>query len=124
MRGAGGRLGSLVDSESFQEGYAMAEALYRSARALVFESWRSVEDHIARHGRAESRLLTAVQLAMCHMAWASTEAADFAYKAGGGVSLRSGALQRAFRDCLAGRQHVRVSKAVSAACAREMLSRA
>ena len=58
---------------------------------------------------------------MHHMAWASTEAAEFAYKAGGGVSLRDGPLQRAFRDTLAGRQHIRVSAAVLRGCARDLL---
>jgi alkylation response protein AidB-like acyl-CoA dehydrogenase len=118
-----GRSGALADSESFQEGYGMAEAQYRAARALVFESWRTIEERVASNrpiGRAE---ISAVHLAMYQMAWASTEAAEYAYKAAGGVSLRDGPLQRAFRDVLAGRQHIRVSTAVLRGCARDLLTR-
>jgi hypothetical protein len=112
---------SLAESESFLEGYGMAEAQYRAARALVFESWRAVEERVAASRPIERSHITAVHLAMHQMAWASTQAAEYAYKAGGGVSLREGPLQRAFRDVLAGRQHVRVSAAVLRSCARDLL---
>ena len=56
--------------------------------------------------------INATHLAMYQIAWASTAAAEYAYKADGGVSLREGPLQRAFHATLAGRQHVRVSAAV------------
>jgi indole-3-acetate monooxygenase len=121
-RGKGGRAGRLADSESFQEGYGLAEAKFRAARALVFESWRAVEQRAAAGLAIERGHVSELSLAMHHMAWASTEAAEFAYKAGGGVALREGPLQRAFRDTLAGRQHVRVSAGVLRACARELLS--
>ena len=117
-RGSGG----LADSESFQEGYGMAEAHYRAARALVFESWRTIEERVARDRPIERGHISAVHLAMHHMAWASTAAAEYAFKAAGGVSLRAGPLQRAFRDTLAGRQHIRVSTAVLRACARDLLA--
>jgi hypothetical protein len=117
-----GQSSSLIDSESFQEGYGQAEAHYRAARALVFESWRTIEEAVARNRPIERAQISAVHLAMYHVAWASTEAAEYAYKAGGGVSLREGALQRAFRDTLAGRQHIRVSTAVLRACARDLLA--
>ena len=118
-----GRAGALNDSESFQEGYGLAEAQYRAARALVFESWRTIEERVVNNRPIERAHVSALDLAMCHMAWASTEAAEFAYKAAGGVSLREGPLQRAFRDTLAGRQHIRVSSAVLRACARQLLTR-
>ncbi len=117
-----GRSGNLVDSESFQEGYGMAEAHYRAARALVFESWRTIEERVARNRPIERAHISATHLAMHHMAWASTAAADYAFKAAGGVSLREGPLQRAFRDTLAGRQHVRVSASVLRGCARDLLA--
>jgi len=56
-----------------------------------------------------------------NLASASTEAATFAYQAGGGTNLRQGALQRAFRDTFAGRQHARVSGTVMRANMRTLL---
>lgn len=117
-----GRAGLLADSESFQEGFGLAEAQYRAARAFVFESWRTIEERAASHLPIERSQVSALSLAMCQMAWASTEAAEFAFKAAGGVSLRDGALQRAFRDTLSGRQHIRVSAGVLRACARDLLA--
>lgn len=114
--------GRLIDSESFQEGYARAEAHYRAARAFVFESWRTIEERAASGLSTDPTHITALTLAMCQMAWASTEAAEFAFKAAGGVSLREGPLQRAFRDTLSGRQHIRVSAAVLRGCARDLLN--
>ncbi|HKP58516.1 MAG TPA: acyl-CoA dehydrogenase family protein [Polyangiales bacterium] len=119
----GGRSGALADSESFQEGYGLAEAQYRAARALVFESWRTIEERVAADRQVERAHITAVHLAMYQMAWASTAAGEYAYKAAGGVSLREGPLQRAFRDVLAGRQHIRVSTSVLRACARDLLTK-
>ncbi|MDD9943147.1 MAG: acyl-CoA dehydrogenase family protein [Myxococcales bacterium] len=120
--GGPGRARTLADSESFQEGFGMAEAHYRAARALVFENWRAVEARLASGRAVEPSHVSAVHLAMHQMAWASTAAAEFAYKAGGGVSLRDGPLQRAFRDTLAGRQHIRVSPAVLRSAARDLLA--
>jgi alkylation response protein AidB-like acyl-CoA dehydrogenase len=113
--------GGLADSESFQEGYGTAEAQYRAARAYVFECWAAIEERVAHDRAIEREHISAVHLAMYQMASASTAAAEYAYKAAGGVSLREGPLQRAFRDVLAGRQHVRVSTAVLRACARDLL---
>jgi len=119
-----GPSGGLLDSETFQNDYGLAEARYRAARALIFETWRSIERRAERGVTIESSHIAEAQLAMWNMAAASTEAAEFAYKAGGGVSLRDGPLQRAFRDTLAGRQHARVSAAVMRASVREILEEA
>ncbi|MCK9494307.1 MAG: hypothetical protein M0R75_02270 [Dehalococcoidia bacterium] len=111
----------LTDSETFLDGYAAAEAGYRAARALVFETWRAIEHRIALGAAVDVGHIAAAQVAMCHLASASTDAATFAYQAGGGTSLRQGALQRAFRDTFAGRQHARVSGAVMRANMRTLL---
>ena len=119
-----GAPGSLTESESFQEGYGMAEAKYRAARAFVFETWSEAERQAKTKGALEPGHLALLQMAMHHMAWASTEAAEYAYKTAGGVSLRAGPLQRAFRDCFAGRQHVRVSNLVLRTASKELLNHA
>src|SRR5262249_60174062 len=45
----------------------------------------------------------------------------FAYKAGGGISLRPSLLQRAYRDLHAGTQHVFLSDQIYQECARVLL---
>lgn len=114
--------GGLTESESFLDGYADAETSYRAARALVFEAWRDMERRLALGTAVEFRHVAEVQMAMCHLASVSTDAAAFAYKAGGGTSLRAGALQRAFRDTFAGRQHARVSAQTMRVSVKELLS--
>jgi hypothetical protein len=52
------------------------------------------------------------------------EIANFAYKYGGGVSLRAGALQRGFRDIHAGAQHILTSPVLLRECGRELLGAA
>ncbi|MGE3075460.1 MAG: hypothetical protein AB7N24_17225 [Dehalococcoidia bacterium] len=118
-RGVGS--GTLSESETFLDGFGLAEAKYRAAKALVFETWSEIERLTDAGQPIGQTLIAETQLAMCHMAWASTEAAEFAYKAGGGAALRSGPLQRAFRDTLAGRQHVRVGAHVLRGAATALL---
>ncbi|MEZ5375157.1 MAG: hypothetical protein R2733_01505 [Acidimicrobiales bacterium] len=121
---AADRPGTPLGGDAFLERYGQGEALYRAARALVFERWREVEGELERSPDRPigPRQLSSLQLAMYHMAWASTEVAEMAYKSGGGIALRDGPLQRAFRDCMAGRQHAQVSNAVVSACGRSLLS--
>jgi alkylation response protein AidB-like acyl-CoA dehydrogenase len=111
-RGGRGRTGSLAESESFHEQYAKAEAGYRAARALVYETWRDVRDTLDRGDRMSMAQQTAVRLAMTHMQWASHEVAEYVYTASGTLALRAGTLQRLFRDMHAGTQHLVASPSV------------
>jgi len=119
-RAKAGRAGALADSDSFQESYAKAEATYRSARALVFETWADVLDTLERGDRPTTRQHTLIRLAMAHSTWAAHDVAMFVYKAGGTTALRSGTLQRLFRDMHAGTQHVTSSPPVFRAAGREL----
>lgn len=112
VRGGIGRTGSLAESESFQEQYAKAEAAYRSARALVYETWAGVRDSLNRGDSLTHEQHTLMRLAMAHITWASHEVAEFMYTASGTVALRAGTMQRLFRDMHAGTQHLVASPKV------------
>jgi alkylation response protein AidB-like acyl-CoA dehydrogenase len=115
-----GRPGSLATSESFLEQYAKAEAVYRSARALVFESWRGVSETLDRGERLSARQHSMIRLAMAHVTWSAHEVATFVYRATGTTALRAGTIQRLFRDMHAGTQHLVASPVVYRALGREL----
>jgi alkylation response protein AidB-like acyl-CoA dehydrogenase len=115
-----GRAGALVDSDAFHDGYAKAEATFRAARAFVFESWRDVEDSIAKGEPISVRQHTLIRLALTHLTASLHEIANFVYLSAGTTSLRRGTLQRLLRDVHAGTQHVTSSPPVVQACGREL----
>ncbi|HLH30083.1 MAG TPA: acyl-CoA dehydrogenase family protein [Terriglobia bacterium] len=115
-----GRSGSMADSDAFQEGYAKAEMTYRSARALVYESWQDVTDTLRRGDKLSVRQHTLIRLAMANATWSAQEVAAFAYKTAGTVALRAGTLQRLFRDMHAGTQHITSAPGVIRATGREL----
>ena len=59
VRTRGGRAGTQSTSESFLEQYAKAEGTYRAARALVYETWNEVTQHLERGDRPNVRLQSA-----------------------------------------------------------------
>jgi alkylation response protein AidB-like acyl-CoA dehydrogenase len=120
VRGKMGRAATQASSDAFQEEYAKAEATYRSARALVFESWGDVKETLDRGDRLSVRQHTLVRLAMAHVTWASHAVSTFVYKTAGTTALRSGTIQRLFRDMHAGTQHVVASPPVYRAVGREL----
>jgi alkylation response protein AidB-like acyl-CoA dehydrogenase len=115
-----GRPGAQSESDSFQEGYAKAEAQYRSARAFVFEAWGDISDSLYRGDPISVRQHTLMRLSMANVNWASQAVGEFAYRAAGTTALRSGTLQRLFRDIHAGTQHLVTSPPVYKAVGREL----
>jgi alkylation response protein AidB-like acyl-CoA dehydrogenase len=115
-----GRPGTLASSTSFQEQYAKAEATYRSARALVYETWGDIHETLARGDRLSVRQHTLMRLALAHATWSSHEVAMFAYTASGTLALRSGTMQHLFRDMHAGTQHITSAPPVFGAIGREL----
>ncbi len=61
-----------------------------------------------------------MRLAMANATWSSHEVADFVYKSAGTVALRSGTLQRLFRDMHAGTQHITAAPLVFRGAGREL----
>jgi alkylation response protein AidB-like acyl-CoA dehydrogenase len=106
VRGGVGRTGSLASSDAFLERFAKAEATYRAARALVYETWHEVAATLERGDPPDRRQHTLLRLSMAHVTWACHDVAEFAYTAAGTLALRAGTLQRLFRDMHAGTQHV------------------
>jgi hypothetical protein len=75
---------------------------------------------LARGDRLSTRQHTLIRLAMAHATWSAHEATMFAYTTVGTVALRSGTLQRLFRDMHAGTQHVTSSPPVFQAIGRDL----
>ena len=115
-----GRPGAQADTDSFQEGYANAEAKYRAARALVYETWSDVRDTLDRGDRLSVRQHTLIRLALTNITWSLHDVAMFVYAAGGTTALRDGTIQRLVRDVHAGTQHVTSSPPVIRLCGREL----
>jgi alkylation response protein AidB-like acyl-CoA dehydrogenase len=115
-----GRPGTLAESASFQEQFANSEAVYRSARAFVYETWNDVNATLARGDKPSVRQHSLIRLALAHATWSAHDAALFAYKAAGTSALRAGTLQHLFRDMHAGTQHITSAPPVYAAIGREL----
>jgi alkylation response protein AidB-like acyl-CoA dehydrogenase len=113
-----GRVGSLGDNQAFQGEYAMAEAKYRAARALVYETWNDIQDTLRRGDTLSAQQNTLTRLALQHATWTVAEVCMFVYTAAGTTALRSGVIQRFFRDMHAGTQHMTSSPPVRQACGR------
>jgi alkylation response protein AidB-like acyl-CoA dehydrogenase len=114
------RAGALAESESFFESFAKAEAGYRAARAMVYETWQRNQETLDRGDRLSTRERTLAWLALNHATWTVAEVCRFAYTVAGGTSLRRSTLQRLFRDVHAGTQHVTSGPAILRACGREL----
>ena len=116
--GPNSRLG---DSEGFQEDFAYAEAQYASVRTLAYQTWCDTERVLESGQALTRRQITLVRLALNIATSAVHDICLFAYKAGGGISLRASPIQRYYRDMCAGMQHMHVSRTVLRDCGREML---
>jgi alkylation response protein AidB-like acyl-CoA dehydrogenase len=120
VRSGIGRSGTLANSDGFHEQYAKAEGTYRSARALVYETWSNVKQALERGEKLDVRQHTTLRLALAHLTWSCHEVAEFVYKSAGTVALRAGTIQRLFRDMNAGTQHITSAPPVFRAVGREL----
>jgi alkylation response protein AidB-like acyl-CoA dehydrogenase len=120
VRERGGAAGPQGSSPSFQEEYAKAEGRFRAARALVYETWNDIVASLERNEPLTVRQHSLMRLAMANVTWSAHGAAEFAYRAAGTTGLRSGTIQRLFRDMHAGTQHVTSSPPVFQKIGREL----
>jgi len=101
-----GRPGSLADSDAFHGDFAAAEGKWRAARALVYETWHEGEETLRRGDTLSPDLQTRTRLALHHATWTVQDVCMWVYIASGTTGLRSGTIQRFFRDINAGTQHM------------------
>jgi indole-3-acetate monooxygenase len=120
VQGGIGRTGTLAASEAFHEQFARAEGTYRAARAFVLEAWGDVAAALEAGVPLTVRQHTLLRLALANITWACHEVAEFAYTAAGTVALRSGTMQRLFRDMHAGTQHITSAPPVIRGAGREL----
>jgi alkylation response protein AidB-like acyl-CoA dehydrogenase len=120
VRSGVGRSGTLATSDAFHEQYARAEAKFRAACALVDEAWGSVNATLERGGPLDVRQHTLVRLALAHITWTCHEVSEFVYNSAGTIALRTGVIQRLFRDMHAGTQHITSAPPVIRNAGREL----
>jgi indole-3-acetate monooxygenase len=113
--------GRLSDSPTFKKSFADAEAKFRSASAFVRESWGSLAATLARGDAASVEQIALIRLAMRHIHDALSEVTTFAHRAVRGASLRSGRLQRCYRDAHAGTQHLLLADEIMQECGRALM---
>lgn len=116
--------GKLCDSVTFRKSFADAEAEFRAARALVYESWNSLADTFAEGGSASLEQIAMIRLAMRHVHDALSHVTTFAHRASRGVSLRASTLQRCYRDAHGGTQHLLLADEIVTECGRALLGAA
>lgn len=113
--------GLLADSLTFKKSFAEAEARYRAARALVYDSWATI-DHTAAADRVPGlEPVAMIRLAMRYVHDVLSDIATFAHRAARGASLREGVLQRCYRDAHSGTQHIFLADEIIAECGRVLL---
>ncbi|MDY7104784.1 MAG: acyl-CoA dehydrogenase family protein [Actinomycetota bacterium] len=115
-----GRPGTMAESATFHAAYGEAEAKWHAARALVHDVWDDIDATISAGGTLSHHQRTMARLALYHTTWAAEEISLAVYRAGGTTALRSGALQRHFRDMHAGTQHVTSAPAAIENCGRAL----
>lgn len=118
--GRGGLLPPLSAAQSYHEGFGRAEARYRASRALIFDAWGEQQQNLDRGDPPTTRDITMTRLALNHATSEIAEVCAWAYRTAGGQALRSGSLQRCFRDTYAATQHFLVSPTVLQECGREL----
>ena len=77
-------------------------------------------DTLDRGERLSTRQHTMMRLALAHATWACHDVAEFVYTSAGTVALRSGTIQRLFRDMHAGTQHITSAPPVIRNAGREL----
>lgn len=115
-----GRAGREAGAGAFQSEFALAEAEYHSARAFVLQAWRDLSEALYADGPTPTREQTLIRLALYNATWAAARISEFVYRAAGTTALRSGTIQRFYRDMHAGTQHVTSGPGVIGECGREL----
>ncbi|MDD7941396.1 acyl-CoA dehydrogenase [Actinomycetospora lutea] len=109
-----------VDTSEFHADYARAEATLRAARAWNLEVWADIEAGLERGEGLTTEQDTLLRLALHTATQAAQEVGRTVYQWAGTTALRSGPLNRVFRDLHGGTQHVTSGPAVRHGCGRHL----
>jgi indole-3-acetate monooxygenase len=101
-----------------------AEAAFRSARAWNYEVWREIQATAERDEAPTRWQYTLARAALQQTSRVNLDNAAFAFREGGGTSLRDGPMQRTIRDTMTSGQHVFVSRKWWGDCAKDFLGEA
>ncbi len=101
-----GRPGAQASSDAFAEKFAEAEAKLRSARAFVYETWHDVEERLTRGDGPTDDQETLIRLALNNATWSCVDVGNWVFDASSAIALRSGTMQRHYRDLKTGAQHI------------------
>lgn len=115
-----GRSGMIGESDKFWFEFGRAEARVRAARAFLFEVWRDVEASIEAGQRISTRQLSLIHLAKSEVHEAGVEGCMFAVRAAGGAGIRTGIIQRIFREIMTAASHFTINPNIVAAAGREI----
>ena len=111
----------VAEGERFRVEYAKKEMEAAAARALVVEVLADIDDTLRDGGSVSRRQTSMLKGASIHAHDVARDVATWAFRRGGGVALRDGALQRAIRDALAGCQHFIVDDSHLAGVGHDLL---
>jgi alkylation response protein AidB-like acyl-CoA dehydrogenase len=109
------------DSATFKFNFAQAEARYRAARALVYDTWRGVSETCARGERPSLEQMTMVKLGLRHLHDVVSDVGTFAHRAARGASLHNTVMQRCYRDIHSGTQHILMADQMIEECGRALM---
>jgi indole-3-acetate monooxygenase len=107
--------------DSFQVQYGRAEGQLRAARSFAYETWNDIAQTLAAGNDPTVRQFTLARLGFSHVNSVATAIANFAFEFGGGAALRSGIIQRLFRDTHTAGRHLTASEAIVRECAKDLL---
>lgn len=119
-RSKSGRAGLIGESEKLWYDYGRSEARYRAARAFVFDVWRDIESTVESGQSVSTRQVSLIHLAKSEIHEVGVEICNFAYRAGGGASLRAGVIQRTFREMMVAANHFTVASAIVTSAGRDI----
>ena len=84
------------------------------------EAWGDASASLDAGTPLSVRQHTLLRLALANITWACHDVSEFAYTAAGTIALRSGTMQRLFRDMHAGTQHITSAPPVIRNTGREL----
>ncbi|MGI8397636.1 acyl-CoA dehydrogenase family protein [Agrobacterium deltaense] len=119
-RSKSGRAGLIGESEKFWYDYGRSEARYRAARAFVFEVWRDIEATVESGQSVSTRQVSLIHLAKSEIHEVGVDICNFAYRAGGGASLRAGVIQRTFREMMVAANHFTIASTIVTSAGRDI----